>query len=640
MHIPDGYLSPSTCAGLYAAAAPFWYISLNRVKRVLNTRAVPLLAVFAAFSFVIMMFNLPLPGGTTGHAVGIGMAAIVLGPWVSILAISLALLIQALFFGDGGITAFGANCFNMAIVGSLVAYGIYRLIGYRAGITSARRIVAAGLAGYVAINAAAFLTACEFGIQPMLFHDASGTPLYAPYPLSISVPAMMIGHLTFAGLAEFVISAGLVSYLQRADPELLRLTAQDAPPLAARIEPGEASAFDLTSRKLWLVLGVALLLTPLGILAVGKAWGEWSPEDFSNADARQEIGAASRNAAPPDRAPSGLERLSTFWKAPLAGYEPEFIPSAAAGYLLSAIAGVGFIILFTLGLSWILPRSRVRRASRVSDRKRRRDFIERTMDAVLRIAHESLSAEYLAQSSGLLQGIDARVKFAGIVALILAVVAARRLEAVVALFAGSVLLGLLSSVPVSLMARRVWIAVLAFTGIIALPALFLVPGSVVYQLPLLAWPVTAQGLTSAALLIMRAESAATFAYLLILCTPWNRLLKALRFFRIPAVVVLILEMAHRYIFLLLGATRAMFESRQTRQLDYLDPVEQRRLAASSAGVLLDKSLVLSSEVHTAMLARGYRGEVHLMDDLKMRRGDWEQLAVLLAAAVFFIWWGR
>src|SRR5918911_4841013 len=140
MHIPDGYLSPSTCATLYAASAPFWYIALQRIKRLLNTRLVPLLSVFAAFSFVIMMFNLPLPGGTTGHAVGMGIAAIVLGPWGSILSISVALLIQALFFGDGGVTAFGANCFNMAIIGSLITYVVYRAIAGRSPITSSRRV--------------------------------------------------------------------------------------------------------------------------------------------------------------------------------------------------------------------------------------------------------------------------------------------------------------------------------------------------------------------------------------------------------------------------------------------------------------------------------------------------------------------
>src|SRR5580692_3716375 len=155
MHIPDGMLSPSTCAALYATASPFWYVAMRRVKRMLTSRLIPLLSVFSAFSFVIMMFNLPLPGGTTGHAVGVGIASIVLGPWASILAISIALTIQALFFGDGGITAIGANCFNMAIVGSLVGYATYRLAAWRAGLGSARRVVAAGLAGYAAINVAA-----------------------------------------------------------------------------------------------------------------------------------------------------------------------------------------------------------------------------------------------------------------------------------------------------------------------------------------------------------------------------------------------------------------------------------------------------------------------------------------------------
>ena len=200
MHIPDGYLSPSTCAALYGVSAPFWYIGLQRVRRAAQTQFIPLLSVFAAFCFIVMMFNLPLPGGTTGHAVGVGLASIVLGPWGSMLAVSVALVIQALFFGDGGITAIGANCFNMAITGSLVAYSCYRLIARRASLGGFRRVVAASIAGYVAINVSALFAAIEFGIQPMFFRDATGAPLYAPYPLSVTIPAMMIGHLTFAGM--------------------------------------------------------------------------------------------------------------------------------------------------------------------------------------------------------------------------------------------------------------------------------------------------------------------------------------------------------------------------------------------------------------------------------------------------------
>ena len=108
---------------------------------------VPLLSVFAAFSFIVMMFNLPLPGGTTGHAVGVGIAAIVLGPWAAILAISIALVIQALLFGDGGITAIGANCFNMAILGSLTAYGVYRLVAGGAADRIATQSVCGGACG-------------------------------------------------------------------------------------------------------------------------------------------------------------------------------------------------------------------------------------------------------------------------------------------------------------------------------------------------------------------------------------------------------------------------------------------------------------------------------------------------------------
>ena len=342
MHIPDGYLSPSTCAAFYAASTPFWYIGLRRVRRVLATRTVPLLAVFSAFSFVVMMFNLPLPGGTTGHAVGMGMASIVLGPWISLLAISTALLIQALLFGDGGITAYGANCFNMAIVGSVTAYAVYRLVAFHASLTSVRRVVAGGLAGYVAINLAALCAAIEFGVQPILFHNAAGVPLYAPYPLHIAIPAMMIGHLSFAGLAELVLSVGLVAYLQRADTGLLRKTAPDAPDHEQTASmPGHLATAWPSVRKLWLIVAAFLVLTPLGILAAGTAWGEWRTADFGDAAARARIGRASGAQLPPRTAPAGLARLSTLWTAPVSNYAPSFIRSAGFGYLAAGAMGVG-----------------------------------------------------------------------------------------------------------------------------------------------------------------------------------------------------------------------------------------------------------------------------------------------------------
>jgi cobalt/nickel transport system permease protein len=356
MHIPDGYLSPSTCAALYGAAVPFWYGAFRRIKRLLNTKVVPLLALASAFCFVIMMFNIPLPGGTTGHAVGVGAATVVLGPWASMLAVSIALLIQALFFGDGGITTLGANCFNMAIVGSLIAYLVYRVVAGRTPLSSSRRIVAAAFAGYAAVNASAFLTACELGIQPLFFKDAGGAPLYAPYSLHIAIPAMMIGHLTFAGVAELVVSGGVVAYLQRSNPSLLNQGASNRNDEDASGREAESRTGWRMAGPLWIRLALLMLLTPLGILAAGAAWGEWRASDFSNPEMRQKMAAASGNIAPPARQPEGLERLSSVWSAPFPQYAPPFVHRPAFGYVMSAVFGSGLIIGLFLLMEWIATR--------------------------------------------------------------------------------------------------------------------------------------------------------------------------------------------------------------------------------------------------------------------------------------------
>jgi cobalt/nickel transport system permease protein len=354
MHIPDGYLSPSTCAVLYVGAGFGWYGALRRIRRTLTTRMIPLISVFAAFSFVLMMFNLPLPGGTTGHALGVTIATIVIGPAGSIMAISIALAIQALFFGDGGITTLGANCFNMAIVGSLVAYATYRLIANNAAITSRRRLIAAAIAGYLATNAAAFFAAVEFGIQPLLFRDARGVPLYAPYALSVAIPAMMIGHLAIAGVAEAAISAGLVAYLQVADPGLLQNTSGLTPDFAVP----QSRASQKFVRKLWITVALLLLLTPLGIFTAGKAWGEWSASDFSKAEGRARIAASSQDHPVPSDVPAGLQRLSSLWTAPIPAYAPQFVKSPSLGYMLSAMFGVGLVLSLSLAVQGYLRRRR------------------------------------------------------------------------------------------------------------------------------------------------------------------------------------------------------------------------------------------------------------------------------------------
>ncbi len=221
MHIPDGYLGPTTCGFFYLLMLPIWTLASKIVKKTLKAKQVPMLAIGAAFSFVIMMFNVPIPGGSTGHAVGGVLVAILLGPWAACIAITVALVVQALLFGDGGITAIGANCFNMAFVLPFVGYYIYKAISYNAPMGSNRRIFAAGVAGYIGINLAAFLAGVEFGLQPLLHHTAGGQALYCPYGLNVAVPAMAGEHLLIFGWVEAIVTALVIKYLQKQAPEVI-----------------------------------------------------------------------------------------------------------------------------------------------------------------------------------------------------------------------------------------------------------------------------------------------------------------------------------------------------------------------------------------------------------------------------------
>ena len=220
MHIPDGYLSPQTFVPLYGASFVFWAIALKKIKKELSAKYIPYLAMAAAFSFLIMMFNVPIPGGTTGHAVGGALIAILLGPWAAVLAISVVLIIQAMVFGDGGITAIGANCFNMAVVMPFVSYWVFKLI--KGGSNKGARVyVAAFLAGYVGLSVAALLTGFEFGIQPMIAAGPDGKPLYAPYPLAIAVPAMVLEHMILFSVVEGMVTALILKYFVKNESGLV-----------------------------------------------------------------------------------------------------------------------------------------------------------------------------------------------------------------------------------------------------------------------------------------------------------------------------------------------------------------------------------------------------------------------------------
>jgi cobalt/nickel transport system permease protein len=213
MHIPDGYLGPQTYGSLFVITVPFIIRAYNFLKKNLKRSQIPMLALGSAFSFVIMMFNIPIPGGTTGHAVGGVLLSILLGPWATSIIISIVLIIQALIFGDGGITAIGANCFNMAIIMPFTGYYIYKILKGNRPLSSKRGILSAGIGAYVGLNMSALFTAIELGIQPLIAKDINGNPLYCPYSLSTTIPAMMMEHLLLFGFIEGIITMLVISYL-------------------------------------------------------------------------------------------------------------------------------------------------------------------------------------------------------------------------------------------------------------------------------------------------------------------------------------------------------------------------------------------------------------------------------------------
>jgi cobalt/nickel transport system permease protein len=345
LHIPDGYLSPETCGVMGAAMVPVWATAGRRVRKVVTSRSVPLLALGAAYSFLVMMFNVPIPDGTTAHAVGAVLIAILLGPWAAVVAVTVALAIQALFFGDGGVLAFGANCFNMALVMPMVGYAVYRSTTRNLSLTAPRRAFCAGIAGYIGLNAAALCTAIEFGLQPTLFHSANGTPLYAPFHLGQTIPAMALAHLTIAGAVELVLTAGVIAYLQRANLPVLRINHRD-------VSETEDSSTPRRPGWRWaaISLGVAALLTPLGLLAGGGAFGESAPEDLDLAKYHLQA------------VPNGLAHYAGFWHHALFdGYGFSHDKHPALGYIVSAFVGMAAIAIVVFA-SLVLIRA-IRRRS-------------------------------------------------------------------------------------------------------------------------------------------------------------------------------------------------------------------------------------------------------------------------------------
>jgi cobalt/nickel transport system permease protein len=216
LHAPDGFVSLSIAALMWAVTAAVVGYAVYRTNRDLDERAVPLLGVMAAFIFAAQMFNFPVVGGTSGHLLGGVLAAVLLGPWAATLVMTAVIAIQALLFQDGGLLIMGANIFNMGIVGTLGGYVVYRAIAGLLGGEERGRLPAAGVAAWVSVVAAAVAMTLQLA--------ASGI-----VPLQIALPAM-VGVHALIGIGEALITVGALAFIGATRADLFRLRNAHAAP--------------------------------------------------------------------------------------------------------------------------------------------------------------------------------------------------------------------------------------------------------------------------------------------------------------------------------------------------------------------------------------------------------------------------
>ena len=206
MHIPDGMLSPTVVASADVASVGMLAYAVSWVRRNFDQRRIVLMAVMSALVFALQMLNFPVAGATSGHFAGGAAAAIMLGPWPAAIVLTTVLFVQALLFADGGIIALGANVLNMAIIGPLVGYAIWRV---------ARRFLRGQLgtvgAAFAAAWAAVMVSALAAGVEIWLSGSAR---------LTLIIGAMAFWH-ALIGIGEGLITAGLVTYVLKVRPDLL-----------------------------------------------------------------------------------------------------------------------------------------------------------------------------------------------------------------------------------------------------------------------------------------------------------------------------------------------------------------------------------------------------------------------------------
>ncbi len=315
LHIPDGFLSISISIIFWGITILLLTLAVRRTQGELGERQIPLMGIMAAFIFAGQLINFPVAGGTSGHLLGGALAAIVLGPWAGMLVMASVVGLQALLFQDGGLVVMGANIFNMGLLTALIGFGLYRAVAQRG---RSLRLAVAGLAAWLSVIAGALLTALQLWL--------SGTS-----PLEIVVPAMLGVHAVI-GIGEALITVAALAFITQMRPDLLGTEA-----VKARGGIG------------WIMAGLAIAVAVVFL----------SPLASGNPDGLERV------AADLGFIEQGLEapyKLLPAYTIPLFG-------ETGISTILAGAIGVIIIIAITIGLGWVIRRSRPRPRSTMSASK-------------------------------------------------------------------------------------------------------------------------------------------------------------------------------------------------------------------------------------------------------------------------------
>jgi len=209
MHIPDGFLNAATAATTYVISAGGVGYGVREANRKLGDKHVPLMGVMGAFIFAAQMLNFPVAGGTSGHLIGGALAAILLGPWAGTLIMACVLIVQCLVFQDGGITALGANIFNMGLVACFVGYYSYRAVVSLMDESRTSTLVGGFVGAWASVFVASIACAVELAVS-------------GKSPLGVALPAMAGVH-ALIGIGEGLITSAVLGFVTATRPDLLKL---------------------------------------------------------------------------------------------------------------------------------------------------------------------------------------------------------------------------------------------------------------------------------------------------------------------------------------------------------------------------------------------------------------------------------